>query len=42
MRDNSEIVTPRANMPMLPDVRDFLASPALDVTPAEVPAHKHP
>ncbi len=42
MRDNNEIVTPRANMPMLPDVHDFLASPALDVTPAEVPAHKHP
>ncbi|MGH8122146.1 MAG: type II secretion system protein GspD, partial [Rudaea sp.] len=43
MRENSEIVTPRANMPMLPDVHDFLASPALDVTPAEaVPAHKHP
>ena len=42
MRDNKEIVTPRADMPMLPDVHDFLASPPLDITPAETPAGKHP
>jgi general secretion pathway protein D len=42
MRDNNEIVTPRASMPMLPDVHDFLASPPLDVTPAETPAGRHP
>ena len=42
MRDNNEIVTPRADMPMLPDVHDFLASPPLDVTPAETPPHKQP
>ena len=33
MRENNEIVTPRADMPMLPDVHDFLASPPLDVAP---------
>jgi general secretion pathway protein D len=37
MRDNKEIVTPRADMPMLPDVHDFLASPPLDVTPSPPP-----
>ncbi len=41
MRENNEIVTPRASMPMLPDVHDFLASPPLDVTPTPAPAGKH-
>ncbi len=40
MRDNHEVVTPRADMPMMPEVHDFLASPALDVTPPETPARK--
>ncbi len=37
MRDNHEVITPRADMPMMPEVHDFLASPALDVTPPETP-----
>jgi general secretion pathway protein D len=39
MRESNEIVTPRGDMPMLPDVHDFLASPALDVAPKESPKH---
>jgi hypothetical protein len=39
MRENNEIVTPRREMPMLPDVHDFLASPALDVAPKDPPKH---
>ncbi len=41
MRDDKEIVTPRAEMPMMPEVHDFLASPPLDVTPAESPGKQH-
>jgi general secretion pathway protein D len=43
MRDNHEVVTPRADMPMMPDVHDFLAAPAMDVTPTppETPPAKH-
>ena len=41
MRENHEVVTPRHDMPMLPDVHDFLASPALDVTPKNPPPPKH-
>jgi general secretion pathway protein D len=37
MRQSDEIVTPRRDMPMLPDVHDFLASPALDVAPKDAP-----
>lgn len=39
MRENNEIITPRHDMPMLPDVHDFLASPTLDPPPADVPKH---
>jgi len=39
MRENNDIVTPRRDMPLLPDVRDFLASPPLDVAPKETPKH---
>ncbi len=39
MRESNEIVTPRRDMPMLPDVHDFLASPALDVAPKEPVKH---
>jgi general secretion pathway protein D len=39
MRESNEIVTPRHDMPMLPDVHDFLASPALDVAPKEPVKH---
>jgi general secretion pathway protein D len=41
MRDNHEVVTPRSDMPMMPDVHDFLASPALDVTPPDPPGPHH-
>jgi len=41
MRDNHEVITPRADMPMMPDVHDFLAAPAMDVTPPETPPAKH-
>ena len=40
MRDNPEVITSRKEMPMVPEVRDFLKSPPLDVTPPEAPAHK--
>ena len=39
MRDNHEVVTPRADMPMMPEVHDFLASPPLDITPPEPRKH---
>ena len=34
-RDSPDTITPRNEQPMLPDVRDFLASPSLDVAPKE-------
>ena len=37
MRESPETMTPRADQPMLPQVHDFLASPALDVSPKEAP-----
>jgi general secretion pathway protein D len=37
MLQNNEVITPRKDMPLLPDVRDFLASPALDVAPKDTP-----
>jgi general secretion pathway protein D len=39
MREAHEVITPRRDMPMLPDVHDFLASPPLDVTPKDKPQH---
>jgi general secretion pathway protein D len=36
MRENAETITPRSQQPMLPEVHDFLASPALDVAPKDV------
>jgi general secretion pathway protein D len=46
MRENTETITPRAEQPMLPEVHDFLASPALDVAPKDSPtpppAHPQP
>jgi len=41
MRDNHEVITPRADMPMVPEVHDFLAAPALDVTPTAPPDKRH-
>ena len=38
MRENTETITPRSEQPMLPEVHDFLASPALDVAPKDSPA----
>jgi len=35
MRENGETITPRAEQPMLPEVHDFLASPAIDVAPKD-------
>ncbi|MGA9333066.1 MAG: hypothetical protein WBV39_02195, partial [Rudaea sp.] len=35
MRENRETITPRGQQPMLPEVHDFLASPALDVAPKD-------
>ena len=37
MLQNNEVITPHRDMPLLPDVRDFLASPALDVAPKDPP-----
>ncbi len=42
MRENNETITPRAEQPMLPEVHDFLASPAIDVAPKDSPAHPQP
>ncbi len=41
MRESPETMTPRADQPMLPQVHDFLASPALDVSPKEAPPPRH-
>jgi len=35
MRENVETITPRGEQPMLPEVHDFLASPAIDVAPKD-------
>lgn len=35
MRENRETITPRSEQPMLPQVHDFMASPALDVAPKD-------
>ena len=37
MRENDETITPRSEQPMLPEVHDFLASPAIDVAPKDSP-----
>jgi general secretion pathway protein D len=42
MRENSETITPRGQQPMLPEVHDFLKSPALDVAPKDAGGDKHP
>jgi general secretion pathway protein D len=46
MRENNETITPRSEQPMLPEVHDFLASPAIDVAPKDSPTppptHSHP
>ena len=43
MRENAETITPRGQQPMLPEVHDFLKSPALDVAPKDAAgADKHP
>ena len=41
MRESPETMTPRGDQPMLPQVHDFLASPALDVSPKEAPPPRH-
>jgi general secretion pathway protein D len=41
MRENPETMTPRSDQPMLPPVHDFLASPAIDVTPKETLPPRH-
>jgi len=42
MRENRETITPRSQQPMLPEVHDFLASPALDVAPKDAPGARKP
>jgi general secretion pathway protein D len=42
MRENQETITPRSEQPMLPEIHDFLASPALDVAPKDKPGGRHP
>ncbi len=42
MRESPETMTPRADQPVLPAVHDFLASPAMDVTPKEVAPRRNP
>jgi general secretion pathway protein D len=42
MRENHETITPRGEQPMLPEVPDFLASPAMDVAPKDRQGKKHP
>jgi general secretion pathway protein D len=37
MRENTQTITPRDEQPMLPEVHDFLASPAIDVAPKDSP-----
>ncbi len=41
MRENGETITPRGSQPMLPEIHDFLASPAMDVAPKDQ-GKKHP
>jgi general secretion pathway protein D len=41
MRENRETITPRNAQPMLPEVHDFLASPALDVAPKDAGGAAH-
>ncbi|MEP6485431.1 MAG: type II secretion system secretin GspD [Rudaea sp.] len=36
MRENNQTITPRSDQPMLPEVHDFLASPAMDVAPKDI------
>ncbi|HSE12879.1 MAG TPA: type II secretion system secretin GspD [Rudaea sp.] len=40
MRENNDVLTPQRDMPMLPDVHDFLASPTLDAPPNTPPPPK--
>jgi general secretion pathway protein D len=40
MRENSQVLTPPGAMPLLPDVHDFLASPALDAAPYTTPKER--
>jgi len=42
MRESNETITPRREQPMLPEVHDFLASPAMDVAPKDKRGDKHP
>ncbi|MHB8446629.1 MAG: type II secretion system secretin GspD [Rudaea sp.] len=42
MRENNETITPRGQQPMLPEVHDFMQSPALDVAPKDKPEQKNP
>jgi general secretion pathway protein D len=42
MRENGETLTPRGQQPMLPEVHDFLKSPALDVAPKDAGGDRHP
>jgi general secretion pathway protein D len=42
MRENLETITPRGEQPMLPEVHDFLASPAMDVAPKDKQGNRHP
>jgi general secretion pathway protein D len=43
MRESNETITPRGQQPMLPEVHDFMKSPALDVAPKDATgADKHP
>ncbi len=41
MRENRETITPRTQQPMLPEVHDFLASPAMDVAPKDSDGKRH-
>jgi len=40
IRESPDTTTSRREMPLVPEVRDFLKSPPLDVTPAAEPARK--
>lgn len=41
-RENQQTITLPSEQPMLPEVHDFLASPALDVAPKDAAGGKHP
>jgi len=41
MRENDELITPKAQQPMLPAIHDFLASPAMDVAPKRGAGKRH-